>query len=245
MEYSLNHRSCKRHEAPQLVRYRVKPSPGVKVVSLANRAEDLQVALSLPQVPLIKPAQGCVTIDIPKEKPDTILWQDIVRNPVYANSESFISFPAGLGIDNQVVVGDLANPNMCHVLVVGASGSGKSEFLKCLVASLIAKNNPDTLKLSIIDPKILTFGSFSGCAYLTDPVITDVFSAIPCLRAAVEEMDERYKRLGNEGYEDLSKRFRDGKKDIPFYVIVFDEFADLILAGKQEKKEFETIVALW
>jgi S-DNA-T family DNA segregation ATPase FtsK/SpoIIIE len=232
-----------KHEAPQLIRYRLKPAAGVKVVSLANRAEDLQVALSLKKPPLIAPAQGCVTIDIPKEQPDTVLWRDVWENPVYAGHESFVSFPVGIGVDNQVLIADFADPNMCHGLVAGVSGSGKSEFLKSLTASLIAKNSPGTLKLSIIDPKILTFGSLSECPYLTEPVITDVSAAISCLEAAVEEMDERYRHLGKEGVEDLSTRFRDGKRDIPFYVIVFDEFADLILAGKEEKKAFENLVA--
>jgi len=127
------------HEAPQLIRYKAKPAPGVKVVSLANRAEDLQVSLSLTQPPLIAPAQGCVTIDIPKEKPDMVFWRDIVKNPAYLRDKSPVSFPVGIGVDNQVIAADFADPNMCHALVAGASGSGKSEFLKCLVASLITK----------------------------------------------------------------------------------------------------------
>jgi S-DNA-T family DNA segregation ATPase FtsK/SpoIIIE len=232
-----------KHEAPQLIRYRAKPAAGVKVVSLANRAEDLQVALSLKYPPLIEPAQGCVTIDIPKEKPDTVWWKELVRDSVYAAHRSFISFPVGIGIDNQVIIADFADPNMCHALIAGTSGSGKSEFLKSMVASLIAKNTPDTLKLSIIDPKILTFSSLSGCPYLTCPIITDISSAISRLWKAVEEMDMRYRQLNREGLENLSSRFLAGKTDIPFYVIVFDEFADLILAGNEEKKEFERLVA--
>ncbi|MDM8537009.1 DNA translocase FtsK [Desulfobacterales bacterium HSG17] len=230
-------------QAPQLVRYKAKPAPGVKVVSLANRAADLQVALSLRELPIIEPARGCVHIDIPKDKPDTVFWQDIINRPEYKNNQSPVSFPVGLGVDNTLITADLADANMCHALIAGASGSGKSEFLKSLVASLIAKNNPETLRLSIIDPKILTFGSFSTCPFLTGPIITDVLSAIPCLTEAVDEMESRYYQLGTEGFENLNARFQAGKNDIPFYVIVFDEFADLILAGKEEKKEFETLVA--
>ncbi len=99
------------------------------------------------------------------------------------------------------------------------------------------------MKLSIIDPKILTFGFFSACKFLTGPIINDADSAIPCLEAAVEEMEERYVRLASEEFENLSQRFSAGKTDIPFYVIIFDEFADLILAGKEEKKAFETLVS--
>ncbi|QTA80527.1 DNA translocase domain-containing protein, FtsK-like [Desulfonema limicola] len=230
-------------QAPQLVRYKTKPAPGVKVVSLANRAADLQVFLSLRELPIIEPAQGCVHIDIPKDKPDTVFWQDIINRSEYKDNKSPVSFPVGLGVNNKLIIADLADSNMCHALIAGSSGSGKSEFLKSLVASLIAKNNPGTLKLSIIDPKILTFGSFSNCSFLTGPIITDIFSAIPCLTEAVNEMESRYCRLGSEGFENLNARFQSGKHDIPFYVIIFDEFADLILAGKEEKKTFEALTA--
>ncbi|HAO20889.1 MAG: hypothetical protein BWK80_49275 [Desulfobacteraceae bacterium IS3] len=232
-----------KHAAPQLIRYRAKPAAGVKVVSLENRAEDLQVALSLKYPPLINAAQGCVTIDIPKEKPDTVWWKDAVKDPVYAAHPSFISFPVGIGIDNQMIIADFADPNMCHALIAGTSGSGKSEFLKSMVASLIAKNTPETLKLLIIDPKILTFSSLSDCPYLTCPIVTDISSSVSRLWKAVEETDMRYRQLNREGFENLSTRFLAGKTDIPFYVIVFDEFADLILAGNEEKKEFEKLVA--
>ena len=130
------------HEAPQLIRYQVKPAPGVKVVSLANRADDLRVALALPQPPMIEPARGSVVIDIPKETADVVFWRDITQDPAYTSQDSPVSFPIGIGVDNRIVAADFADANMCHALVAGASGSGKSEFLKCLVASLVAKNRP-------------------------------------------------------------------------------------------------------
>ncbi|MEJ2731090.1 MAG: DNA translocase FtsK [Deltaproteobacteria bacterium] len=231
------------HEAPQLIRYQVKPAPGVKVVSLANRADDLRVALALPQQPMIEPSKGSVVIDIPKETANIVRWRNLIKEPDYMSHDSPVSFPIGIGVDNRIIVADFADSNMCHALVAGASGSGKSEFLKCLVASLIAKNSPDKLKLSLIDPKILTFGGLTDIAHLAEPVITDVKQAIPCLRKAVKEMDRRYAALAKDGHENLTRRLQSGKRDIHFYVIIFDEYADLILAGKNEKKEFESLVA--
>lgn len=236
-----------KHEAPQVIRYKIKPAAGVKVVSLVNRAEDLQVALSLKYRPIIEPAKGCVTIDIPKDQPDTVSWKDIVKHPTYTNHPSVVSFPIGIGIDNDLIIGDLADPNMCHVLIGGAPGSGKSEFLKTLVASLIFKNinshhSQKTLRLTLIDPKLLTFGSLTTCSYLAVPVVTNITSAISRLQRAVSEMEQRYFRLNEEGFENLSDRFKSGKTDIPFEVIIFDEFSDLVLSGKEEKKIFETLV---
>ena len=241
--FKLNVQVLDQTEAPQLVRYTVKPAPGVKVVSLANRAEDLQVALGLNQPPLIEPGSDGVAIFIPKPKPDTILWEDVIKDPAYRNRKSPVVFPIGMSVTNELLTADLADSNMCHVLVAGASGSGKSEFLKSLVAALMFNNSPSTLRMTLIDPKILTFGNLKGSPFLKEPVLTDIHSVIPCLERAIEEMDRRYKRLAEEKFENLMARYQKGLKDIPFYVIVFDEFADLILSGKEEKKDFESLVA--
>jgi len=232
-----------RQEAPQLVRYKVKPAPGVKVISLANRADDLKVALSLPHAPFVEPSKGAVVIDIPKDKPDVVYWKDVASDPSYAKHKSPVSFPVGIGVDNEIIVADFADPNTCHGLVAGASGSGKSEFLKSMVASLVVKNMPENLRLTIIDPKILTFGNLSDLPHLAAPVITDVEAALPCLNEAVEEMDRRYQVLFHEGFESLGERMKSGRRDIPYHVVVFDEFADLILSDRKTRKEFETAVA--
>lgn len=233
-----------RHEAPQLVRYRLRPAPGVKVVSLANRADDLKVALALPQSPVIEPSQGSVVIDIAREKPDTVRWNDVIRQPELVDNASPVAFAVGVGVDNRLLVADFADPNMCHGLVAGAAGSGKSELLKSMVATLLHRSRPNRLKLTLIDPKMLTFGSLSpSLPHLTEPVITDVNAAIPCLEEAVADMTARYKTMAKEKVENLSLRFRAGKTDIPYRVIVFDEFADLILSSPDTKKEFERRVA--
>lgn len=232
-----------KQEAPQLIRYKVRPAAGVKVISLENRAADLQVALALRQAPLIEPSTGFVTIDIPREKPRTVLWQDVQALPDVKHQQSPVSFAIGIGVSNRPLLADFQDSNMAHALVAGASGSGKSEFLKSVVASLIARNDPDTLKLTLVDPKILTFGPLAGCQHLTQPVITELTAAIACLESAVEEMDRRYKQLAGERVENLSQRFQSGRRGMPWHVLIFDEFADLILVGKSEKTRFETLVA--
>ncbi len=232
-----------RVEAPQIIRYKVQPAPGVKVVSLANRAEDLKVHLNLEQEPFIGPAKGAVTIDVPKDTPDTVMWRKVVKRPEYLSVKSKVAFPVGVGIDGKAIIADFTDPNMCHALVAGASGSGKSEFLKSLIASLITRNTPQSLKLTIIDPKLLTFGPLKGCPYLTGPIVTNSTEAISCLETAIDEMENRYVRLDTEGFEKLGDRIGAGKTDIPFHIVVFDEFADLILGDTKQKKTFETLVS--
>lgn len=229
--------------APQLIRYQIQPAPGVKVVSLANRAEDLQVSLSLPTPPRIEPSQGFVTIDVPRDDPDAVFWRDIRGDQALQSHPSRVAFPIGLGVDGKLVICDFADPNTCHGLVAGTSGSGKSEFLKALVASLIARNSSESLRITLIDPKILTFGELHDSRHLTGPIVTDLVDAIHWLEQAAEDMERRYRQLGDEGFQNLGQRIAAVGTDLPFHVMIFDEFADLVLAGKGEKKQFEDLVA--
>lgn len=232
-----------REPGPQLIRYRVKPATGVKVISLINRADDLQVALSLTQPPLIEPGQGCVTVDIPKERPDPVWWRDIMTLPEVRDHPGPVSFPVGLGVDGRVIVADFGDPNMAHMLVAGASGSGKSEFLKSMTASLISRNPPERLRLTLVDPKVLTFGPLKNSPHLTQPVITSAEDAVKCLERAVADMEKRYRQLFAEEFENIGQRYAAGKTDLPWHVLIFDEYADLVLAGKDERKQFETLAA--
>lgn len=240
--FKLNVEVVGRITAPQLVRYQVRPAAGVKVVSLANRAEDLQVRLALPTPPRIEPAQGYVTIDVPREMPATVSWRDIQSDPELEGHPSRVAFPIGMGVDGRLLLADFADPNTCHGLVAGTSGSGKSEFLKSMAASLIRRNGPESLRLTLIDPKVLTFGDLQDLPHLTGPIVSKLGDAVSGLEQAVDEMEGRYEQLGREGFASLGERINAGHGDMPYKVIVFDEFADLILAGKKEKTQFETLV---
>ena len=228
-----------RREAPQLIRYLVQPAAGVRVVSLANRAEDLQVALGLAQPPRIEPSAGGVAIDIPKAVPDPVRWREVVERC----GPGPLALPLGVGVDNELLVARLDEPGTCHALVAGASGSGKSEWLKSAVATLMSRHSPTALRLTLIDPKRLTFAGLDGAPHLSGPVLTDLEGALACLAEAEAEMERRYRLLAREQVSDLGERRRAGRLDLPYQVIVFDEFADLILAGHEEKRRFESSVA--
>lgn len=227
-----------RTDAPQLVRYRITPEPGIKVVSLAGRAEDLQVALSLPMPPVIRPAQGCVILDIAKEEPQTVGWEQAIA----ATPPQGLCFPLGVGVDGEVVTADLGDPGTAHALIAGASGSGKSEWLKSTAAALIRHHTPRTLQLTLIDPKILTFSGFATFPHLAGPIITGIDDAIDTLEKLADAMDRRYRQLHTEGFSTLSERFSAGRTDLPYHVVIFDEFGDLVLSGREAKKHFETLV---
>jgi FtsK/SpoIIIE family/FtsK alpha domain len=216
-------------EGPQVVRLRLTPAPGVKVSSLANRAEDLQIPLSLAEPPLIKAGNGYVILDLPRPEPKPCLLKRALAGGLAAAMQSTVAFPIGIGVEGDLVVADFADPNTCHALVAGSTGSGKSEWLKALVASMLLRNKPENVRIALIDPKILTFAGAEGSPYLWRPVATTLADAMAILRAAVAEMDERYQVLARGGFVNLGERFKAGKTDLPFLVLIFDEFADLIL----------------
>jgi len=230
-------------EGPQLVRLRLKPGPGVKVASLANRADDLQVALALDAPPLVRAGKGFVTLDLPRAQPRTCLLSDVLAGDLAALRNSPVAFPVGVGFDGQPIVADLADPNTCHALVAGSTGSGKSEWLKSLVAAIAARGDADSVRFALVDPKVLTFSGTAGSPLLWRPPATTVEEATAILQDAFDEMEARYRTLDREGFANLSERRKAGKTDLPYIVLIFDEFADLVLAGGEGKKKFETLVA--
>jgi DNA segregation ATPase FtsK/SpoIIIE, S-DNA-T family len=241
--YGVSVQLADQFEAPQLIRYRLRMGEGVKFNQIEQHATNLKIALSLPSEPVISAGPGFVFFDVPKALPDRIAWSDVMNRSEFRQHQSSTAFPLGIGIDNKPIVADLSDPNMAHALVAGTSGSGKSEFLKTVVATLAARNSPAQLKFSLIDPKRLTFGMIRNSRYLKGPVLFSLEEALFCLTEAADEMDRRYEILLQEGLTKLSDRFALNKTDIPFYVLVFDEFADLVHSGKEEKKKFETLVA--
>jgi len=232
-----------RLEAPQLIRYRLQMGEGVKFNQIEQHSTNLKIALSLPSEPMISAGPGFVFFDVAKPDSGTVAWSDVMNFREVSQHPSSTSFPVGIGVDNRAIIADLSDPNMAHALVAGMSGSGKSEFLKTAVATLAARNSPLQLKFSLIDPKRLTFGMIRNSQYLAGPVIFSLEESLVCLADAAGEMDRRYDVLLQEGFTKLSDRFASGKKDIPFFVLVFDEFADLVHSGKEGRKEFELLVA--
>jgi len=242
-EFNLNVEPMEIIQGPQVRRVKVKPAPAVKVASLANRAEDLRVRLALDEAPLIAPGKGYVAIDLPRADRQTLPLRDYLQEHKSREKKAAMSFPVGVGVDGETIASDFSDPNTCHVLVAGTSGSGKSEWLKTLVASLALGHPPQRVRIALVDPKILTFSAVKDSPYLWRPVATKIESALAILRDAAAEMESRYQVLAKEGYVSLSERFKAGLFDLPFVILVFDEFADLILTGRNEKKEFEETVA--
>ncbi|NEO79498.1 DNA translocase FtsK [Moorena sp. SIO4G3] len=256
--------------APAFVRIKVKPNRGVKVISIQNRSKDLQVHLGLENPPLITPLAGYVSVDLPRKDEDREVarFDDYIQRP--ANSapltpqswgEIELKSPApltpqswgeielkspriglGVNLDGKLVEADLSDPNTCHFLVGGTTGSGKSEFLRSLLLSLLYQHSPQQLKIALVDPKRVTFPEFEDMPWLLSPIVKDCDRAIELMEQLVDEMEERYQKFEQAkcAHLDAYNQQLINKQILPLprIVCIFDEYADF-MAEKDIRKELE------
>ncbi len=217
--------------APAFIRVQVKPKLGVKVSSIINLAPDLQVQLGFADTPLIQPQAGYVSIDIPRPDRQIARFEDYISKEI-ANDGKF-KIAIGIDLNGKLVEANLADANNCHFLVAGTSGSGKSEFLRALLLSLLVRHSPDDLRIVLVDPKRVTFPEFENIPWLYSPIIKDTEPAIELMENLVDEMESRYKLLEVSKSNDLetyNKRIdRSRQKVQPRIVCIFDEYADFMI----------------
>ncbi|QDZ41109.1 cell division protein FtsK [Euhalothece natronophila Z-M001] len=224
------------------IRLKLKPHLGVKVVSILNRATDIQVQMGLSNLPLIAPQAGYISVDLPREKRQVLPFQDYIQRE---NNGFDIKIAIGVDLEGKLIEADLSDANTCHFLVGGGTGSGKSEFLKSLVLSLIERHTPEQVKIALVDPKRVTFPDFENSDWLMSPIIKERDRAIEFMEELVSKMEERYHLLEKAKCADL-KRYnqqltQQGKNPVPHLVCVFDEYADF-MADKEIAKQLESSI---
>jgi DNA segregation ATPase FtsK/SpoIIIE, S-DNA-T family len=229
-------------DAPQLTRFRLLPAEGVSFSKLAWHAVNLRIKLQLDHEPQISPGPGAVYFDVLKSNPETVWWRDVVQRQEFKRLGASPGFVVGINLANEPILAQLSDPNSCHVLVAGASGSGKSEWLKSVVAFLAYQHSPQVIQLGIVDPKILTFTGMERSRWLWQPIVHELDGAVSLLRRAITEMENRYLRLARERVTSLADLWENDSCDLPFLLLVFDEFADLVLGERDLRKEFESLV---
>ncbi|MGK7951898.1 MAG: DNA translocase FtsK [Xenococcaceae cyanobacterium] len=221
------------------IRIKLKPGKGVKVASIIKLAADLQVQLGIPRPPLISTQPGYVSVDIPRKDRQIAHFQDYIQ-PQLKPDDAAISIAIGINLEGKLVEADLADPNNCHFLIGGTPGSGKSEFLRSLLLSLIYRHTAEQVKIALVDPKRVTFPEFNQMPWLLSPVVKDSEAAIALMEELVREMDKRYKLLETAGcphLEAYNQKQTSSKYKLPRIVCLFDEYADFMT-------EKETRIAL-
>lgn len=230
---------------PSVTRYELEMPPGISVKKIVAHKDDISLALASKaglriEAPI--PGKSAVGIELPNDNISTVSIREIVESEEFLSSKSPVTFALGKDINGFVKICNLAK--MPHLLVAGATNSGKSIFLNSLIISLIYKSSPDDLRLILVDPKRVEFSMYSGLPHLVIPyVITETEKASNALTWAINEMERRYElfeveRCRNlEEYNNLPKIVTGEEKKMPYVVIVIDEFNDLMSVMKKEIEE--------
>jgi len=226
------------YSGPLVTTFEFKPAPNVKVSKILGLQDDLAMALSAETIRIQAPIRGrdVVGIEIPNENIDTIYLRDILESKVFKESSSPLTVALGKDIVGNPFVTDLKK--LPHLLIAGTTGSGKSVGINAMILSLLYRNDPDQLKLMLIDPKMLEFSMYNDIPHLITPVITEPVKAIAALANMVGEMERRYKLMAEsrtKNIENYNEKAKEGNSEpFPFIVIVIDELADLMMNGGKE-----------
>ncbi|MBI3115619.1 MAG: DNA translocase FtsK 4TM domain-containing protein [Candidatus Kerfeldbacteria bacterium] len=219
---------------PTVTQYTFKPAEGVKVSQITTLANDLALALAAHPIRIEAPIPGksLIGIEVPNQKIGLVNLRELLESDAFKRRTSPLSFVLGRDVSGAPVTTDL-DP-MPHLLIAGATGSGKSVMINSLLLSFLATNSPDELKLILVDPKRVELTSYNNLPHLLTPVITDSKKTINALRWVVGEMDRRFQLLSDAGKRNIQTYHQDVDDGMPYLVVVIDELADLMAVAANE-----------
>ncbi|MEQ8380825.1 MAG: DNA translocase FtsK [Coleofasciculus sp. A1-SPW-01] len=211
---------------PAFIRVKLRPSLGVTVNRLLRLSADLQVQLGITHPPLIAPQPGYVSVDLPRPDRQVAQFEKYITSRT--STQAPVKIAIGVDLDGNLVEADLSDANTCHFLVGGTTGSGKSEFLRSLLLSLLYRHSPQQLKIALVDPKRVTFPEFAQIPWLYAPIVKDSEDAIALMENLVAEMERRYQRFEQAGCSHLDAYNQQNNPPLPRLVCIFDEYADFM-----------------
>ena len=231
---------------PTVTRYELQPEQGVKVSKILSLTDDLKLNLAVADIRIEAPIPGkaAVGIEVPNKEKEVVRLRDLIESPEFQNHKSLIAFGAGRDIGGQAIIADIAK--MPHVLIAGATGSGKSVCINTLIMSILYRAKPEDVRLIMIDPKVVELSVYNGIPHLLIPVVTDPKKAAGALNWAVNEMMVRYEKFAQLGVRDM-KGYNakiesvpyesEEHKKLPQIVIIVDELADLMMVASNEVED--------
>lgn len=233
---------------PTVTRYELQPEMGVKVSKIVGLSDDIKLNLAAADIRIEAPIPGkaAVGIEVPNKENSPVMLRELIQSPEFQNAKSKLSFAAGKDIAGKPVVADIAK--MPHLLIAGATGSGKSVCINTLIISILYKASPEEVKLIMIDPKVVELSVYNGIPHLFIPVVTDPKKAAGALNWAVSEMSSRYNTFAEYGVRNLEEynkkvegmRIPEGEErpeKMPQIVIIVDELADLMMVAPGEVED--------
>lgn len=247
VEVTVTNASC----GPTVTRYELQPEQGVKVSKIVSLADDIKLNLAATDIRIEAPIPGkaAIGIEVPNKENSAVMLRELLQSEAFVHSKANLSFAVGKDLAGKAVVADIAR--MPHLLIAGATGSGKSVCINTLIMSLLYKANPDDVKLILIDPKVVELSVYNGIPHLMIPVVTDPKKAAGALNWAVAEMTDRYNKFAEYNVRDL-KSYNDKialinsdpampesdkPSKIPQIVIIVDELADLMMVAPGEVED--------
>lgn len=252
-QFKVNGEVREYHPGPIITTYEFYPSPGVKVSQVSSRTEDLSLALGAESLRIQRiPGKSSLGIEIPNNKREIIKLRDVIQTKKFAESPSKLTMGLGKTIHGEPYVTDLSI--MPHLLIAGATGTGKSVALNSIIASILYKATPEEVRIILIDPKRLEFSLYDGIPHLLCPVVKNPNKSSHILYDAIKKMDDRYHALGRlkvrniDQYNrrikeiqenpnvklDIEDEERERLKPLPYIVIIIDELAELMMIGDKE-----------
>lgn len=230
-------------EGPSVTRYEIQPAVGVKVSSIVRLADDIALNLRAKSIRLEAPIPGkaAVGIEVENEQREMVSIREILESREFQSHKSKLAFAVGKDIGGSAVVADLSK--MPHLLIAGATGSGKSVCINTIISSLLCKARPEEVKLVLIDPKMVELGNYNGIPHLLIPVVTDATKAAAALNWAVAEMTGRYKKFAAAGARDIAtynnfmKESHQKDELLPQIVVIIDELADLMMVASSQVED--------
>ncbi|MBC8570959.1 DNA translocase FtsK [Oscillospiraceae bacterium NSJ-54] len=229
---------------PAVTRYELQPAAGVKISKITNLADDIALNLAAAGVRIEAPIPGkpAVGIEVPNKNVGLVGIREIIDSKEFEQSKSKLTVALGKDVSGNIAVADIGK--MPHMLIAGATGSGKSVCINSIIISLLYKATPDEVKLLMVDPKVVELGVYNGIPNLLVPVVTDPRKAAGALNWAVNEMLNRYKLFADNGVRDLkgfnklaNSKEEEALKPLPEIVIIIDELADLMMAAPNEVED--------
>ena len=225
---------------PAVTRYEVKPAPGVKVSKITGLADDIALNMAASAVRIEQiPGKSAIGIEVPNQELESVQLREVLENPAFAAAKSRLTVGLGKDISGQAIFADLAK--MPHLLVAGATGSGKSVCINTLITSILFKAKPTEVKFILIDPKMVELSVYNDIPHLMVPVVTDAKKAASVLNWAVQEMEKRYGLIAQAGVRNMdgyNKQFEEEpEKKLPSIVIIIDELADLMMVAPHDVED--------
>jgi len=221
-------------KGPVITRFEYKPDPGIKLSKISNLANDLALALKAEKVRVIAPipGKGVVGIEVPNKNREIVFIKDLINNEKFKKSPGVTNIPIGKDITGKQFYYPISS--MPHLLIAGATGSGKSVFINSIIAALLYKTNPSDLRFILIDPKRIELSVYNGIPHLIKTVITDQSVAINYLNKTLECMEKRYKEFARVGVRDITGYNKKVKDKKPYLFLIVDELADLMMRSGRE-----------